>query len=281
MTTSPAPARMSPTDPAAAVDGPAVVAVGGVLARVNPVTKLAVATVISVALLLTVDVVTAGVALLLELLAQPLTGLSWQAAARRTAVVAVGAVPAGVATAVFGVDSGHTLFGLGPVTVTSGSAVAGVAITLRVFAVGLPGVLLMATTDPTDLADALAQILRLPVRFVLSALAALRLFGVLVQEWEALRLARRARGLGDDGIFGRVTTSVGQIFALLVLTLRRATTLALAMEGRGFGATRHRTWARPSRLTMGDAVVLAGGIAVAAVATTAGVLAGTWDAILF
>jgi energy-coupling factor transport system permease protein len=280
MTASSDTSRTSSTDPAAAVDGPAETVVAGVLARVNPVTKLAVATVISVALLLTVDVVTAGTALLLELLSLPLTGLSGRTLARRTAVVAVGAVPAGVATAVFGVDSGQMLVGLGPVNITEGSAVAGVAITLRVFAVGLPGVLLMATTDPTDLADALAQILRLPVRFVLSALAAMRLFGVLVQEWEALRLARRARGLGDDGLLGRVTTSVGQVFALLVLALRRATTLALAMEGRGFGATDHRSWARPSRLTALDGVVLTGGIALAVVATAAGVLAGTWHMVL-
>jgi energy-coupling factor transport system permease protein len=280
MTSPSSPSRTSSPDPVDVLDGLVDVTTTALLPRVNPVTKLAVATVISIALLLTVDVVTAGTALLLELAALALTGLPWRAAARRSAVVAVGAVPAGVATALFGVDSGQVLLGLGPVSVTSGSAEAGLAITLRVFAVGLPGVLLMATTDPTDLADALAQILRLPVRFVLAALAGLRLFGVLVQEWEALRMARRARGLGDDGPVGRVVTSVGQFFALLVLTLRRAGTLALAMEGRGFGAVRHRTWARPSRLSRVDGVVLAAGIALAAVATAAGVLAGTWRLVL-
>lgn len=266
--------------PAGVLDGPAEVDHGAPLARANPVSKLAVALVVSVALLLTVDIVTAGTALVLELLALPATGLPPRVLARRAAVVAVGAVPAGTATALFGVDSGHLLAGLGPVTVTSGSAVAGVAITLRVFAVGLPGVVLLATTDPTDLADALAQILRLPARFVLSALAAMRLLGVLAEEWEALRLARRARGIGDGGPLGRLVTSAGQLFALLVLTLRRATVLATTMEARGFGTLRERTWARPSALTRLDVAVLAGGLALAATATAAGMAAGTWRLLL-
>jgi energy-coupling factor transport system permease protein len=164
--------------------------------------------------------------------------------------------------------------------VTAGSATSGAAITLRILAIGLPGVVLVATTDPTDLADALAQLLLLPSRFVLSALAALRLFGVLAEEWRMLGLARRARGLGDAGGLGRLRLLGGQVFALLVLAIRRGTVLATAMEARGFGAGRRRTWARPSRFGPGDAALVLGGIALAAAATAAGLLAGTWQLLL-
>ncbi|GAB2688554.1 energy-coupling factor transporter transmembrane component T family protein [Thalassiella azotivora] len=250
---------------------------GAPLARANPVAKLAVSVVLSLALLLTVDVVTAGVALLLELVLLPWAGLGPRALWRRAWIVVLAAASAGVATTWLGVDSGAVLLGLGPVTVTEGSATAGAAIALRVLAIGLPGVVLLATTDPTDLADSLAQVLRLPHRFVLAALAATRLFGVLAEEWQLLSLARRARGIGDDGPVGRLRTTAGQTFALLVLAVRRATTLATAMEARGFGASTERTWARRSRFTGHDVLVVLGGIAVAAVATTAGVLAGTWS----
>jgi energy-coupling factor transport system permease protein len=250
------------------------------VARANPVAKLAVSLVVSLVLLLTVDAVTAATALVLELVALPWCGLGPRALARRGWVVVAGALPAGLVTALYGLDAGAVLAGFGPITVTEGSLVNGSAITLRVLAIGLPGVVLLATTDPTDLADGLGQVLRLPATFVLSALAAMRLFGVLAQEWQALTQARRARGLGDDGPVGRVRTLVGQVFALLVLALRRATVLATAMEARGFGAGGARTWARPSRLAWPDVVLISGGVLLGIAATAAGVLAGTWRLVL-
>ena len=254
--------------------------VRGLVAAANPVAKLAVATVISFALVLTVDVVTAGVALALELLALPWCGVPPRSLLRRGWPVLAAAVPASVATAAFGVDSGPVLVALGPITVTAGSASAALAIGLRILAIGLPGVILLATTDPTDLADALAQVLRLPHRFVLSALASLRLVGVLAEEWHALTLARRARGLGGTGWTGRLRTVPGQVFALLVLAIRRAAVLATAMEARGFGVDAPRTWARPSRFRGRDLGVVLAGVALAVVATAAGIAAGTWQLVL-
>jgi energy-coupling factor transport system permease protein len=250
------------------------------IARANPVAKLGVSLAVSATLVLTVDPVTAGTALALEMMALPWCGLRPRDLVRRGAVIAVAAISVGTVTVLFGVHRGTVLVGFGPWTVTQGSLLAGLAITLRVLAVGLPGVVLLATTDPTDLADALSQIVRLPATFVLSALAAMRLFGVLAEEWQSLTLARRARGLGDGGRFGGFTTVPGQVFALLVLAIRRATVLAVAMEARGFGTGRPRTWARPSRLSPGDLLLLGGGVLLAATATAAGVLAGTWSVIL-
>lgn len=246
------------------------------LARANPVAKLAAATVLSLGLLLTVDVVTAGAALLLELLCLPVAGMGAAALLRRGWIVVLAAVPAAVVTAWLGVDSGAVLLALGPVTVTEGSLTAGAAVGLRILAIGLPGVVLLATTDPTELGDALAQVLRLPHRFVLAALAGTRLMGVLGEEWEQLSLARRARGLGAEGVRGRLRTGAGQVFSLLVLAIRRATMLATAMEARGFGAAPHRTWARPSPFTRADVLVVLGGVLLTGTATAAGLLAGTW-----
>ncbi len=253
---------------------------GAVLARANPVAKLAVATVIALGLLLSVDPVTAGVALALELACLPLTGVPLRGAWRRSWILLLAAVPTGVLTAFFGVDDGAVLLGLGPVDVSAGSASAGLGITLRVLAIGLPGVLLVLSTDPTDLADALAQVLRLPHRFVLGALAATRLLGVMAGEWEQLTLARRARGLGDDGLLGRVGTFGGQAFALLVLALRRGGVLATTMESRGFGAGGERTWARPSRMSWLDVFVVMCGAALTTTATAVGIAVGTWELVI-
>jgi energy-coupling factor transport system permease protein len=256
------------------------------IARANPVAKLAVAMVIPVALILTVDPVTAGVALLLEALALPWCGVGPRRLLRSGWIVLLSAIPAGLLTLLFAADSGRMLAGLGPITISEGALSAAAAITLRILAIGLPGVVLIATTDPTDLADALAQVLHLPHRFVLSALAALRLFGVLAQEWDALTMARRARGFDTgfgraDGFgLGAARRVGGQVFALLVLAIRRATVLATAMEARGFGVDRNRTWARPSRFRRSDAVIAVGGLLIAALATAAGVLTGSWHLVL-
>ncbi len=236
------------------------------LARANPLAKLVVSLVISMALVLSVDVVSAGVALGLELLALPWCGLAPRALARRGWILVVAAVPAAVATAVLG-DSDTPL-------------ASGLAIGLRVFAIGLPGVVLLATTDPTDLADALAQRARLPSRFVLAALASMRLFGVLAEEWAALTMARRARGIGGGGPIERAGDWGGRLFALLVLAIRRGAVLATTMESRGFGTSRPRTWARESRLGAGDLLIVLGGLALVAVAVGAAMAAGTWDIVI-
>jgi energy-coupling factor transport system permease protein len=97
---------------------------------------------------------------------------------------------------------------------------------------------------------------------------------VFWEDWRALELARRARGIADRG---RIRRFAGQAFALLVLAIRRGSTLATAMEARGFGAPGRRTWARPSRLAARDAVLLAGAVAIAAAAVTASVATGHWN----
>jgi energy-coupling factor transport system permease protein len=259
------------------------VALDAGVARANPVAKLGVSVVMSLVLIITVDPVTAGTALAGELLALPWCGLGPRALLRRCWIVLAGALPAGLITCLYGVDSGAVLADLAMISVTEGSVRSGIAITLRITAIALPGVVLLATTDPTDLADALGQILRLRATFVLAALAAMRLVGLLARERETLALARRARGLGDDGPLGRLRTAVGQGFALLVLAIRRGAVLSTAMEARGFGAggpAARRTWARPSRLDLADAALLLGGVLLGAVATAAGVLTGSWELVL-
>jgi energy-coupling factor transport system permease protein len=277
----------------------AALRLGAPIARANPVAKLAASSALAFGLVLSVDAVTAGVALVLEAATLPWCGVSPRAVLRRGAVVIAAGLSTGVAAALFGVDRGVVLAGLGPVTLTSGSLAAGAAIALRVLAIGLPGVVLLGTTDPTDLADGLAQVLHLPPRFTLSSLAALRLFAVLADDWRSMSLARRARGMGRGGwggwrgggrtgrrraVIGAVVDgprlAFGQIFGLLVIAIRRATVLATAMEARGLGAGRPRTWSRPSRLGRVDLLLMLGAVVLVTLAVAAGLAAGTWELVL-
>jgi energy-coupling factor transport system permease protein len=251
------------------------------IARVNPVAKLGVALVISCALMLSIDWVSAAVALALEAVLLAWCGLGARQFWLRTAPVWIAAPFGMVTTVLYGQDSGAVLISAGFVTVTEGSTALGLAIGLRVLAIGLPGIVLLATTDPTDLGDALAQVVRLPARFVLGALAGLRLVGMFIEDWHALALARRARGVGDGGgLRGRAGRFRSLAFSLLVLSVRRGSKLATAMEARGFGSDEPRTWARESVFGWRDGLVLGVGVVIAATSITAAVLAGTWHFVL-
>jgi energy-coupling factor transport system permease protein len=203
------------------------------LARRNPVAKLAAAAVMSFALLVT------------------------RTLARRAWPLLLSAAGVGVA---------QTLFGTGDWLVSLGLA-------LRVPAVALPGIVVFATTDPTDLADALVQQARIPARFAIGALAAFRLMPLLGAEWRLLRLARRARGL-DAGRnpLAHLRQFAALSFAILVGAIRRGTRLATAMDARGFDSGRPRTIARPQRFTTADTILIIGAATLAAAALAAPML---------
>src|SRR4051794_41806557 len=78
----------------------------GLAARANPVTKLGVGLVVAAAMVLSLDVVTAGTALALEIAALPWCGLGPARLARRTRLLAASALAAGVGAALFAVASG-------------------------------------------------------------------------------------------------------------------------------------------------------------------------------
>lgn len=249
------------------------------LSRANPVSKLAAAFLITIALVLTVDWVSATIALVCELALLRLAGLSLRVLLSRGWPILLAALVGGYGTALLAEDSGAVLVDWGIITFSEGSLQAGVAIMLRGLAIALPGIIVLASTDPTDLADGLAQKLRLPHRFVLGALAAMRLVGLLLEEWRTLGMARRARGVGSNGGFaGRFKASLGQALTLLVQAIRRATRLAMTMEARGFGGA-ERTWARESRYSILDLWVLCGAAVITALAVGTAVVLGTWNPI--
>jgi energy-coupling factor transport system permease protein len=247
------------------------------LTRANPLSKFGAVFLITAVLALSIDWISASVALVFELLLFPLAGLTlallWQCGWPLILAAAVG----GWSTSILAPDSGRTLVDVGIWTMSEGSLELGVGFMLRGMAIALPAVLLMSCTDPTDLADALAQKARLPHRFVLGTLAAMRLVGLMAEEWQTIGMARRARGVGSRGnALQRVKATLGQSFGLLVQAIRRASRLAVTMEARGFGGG-SRTWARESTFSGLDVWVLAGGAVMAGTAVLAAVFFGTWN----
>lgn len=243
--------------------------------RSNAVIKLLGALLITAVLVVSADPVTSGIALLGQLILLSAAGQQPLRLLLTLWPITVAALISGWGTAMLSPEGGAVLLNLGWITVTTGSLAAGAAIALRGLAIALPGITVLLTTDPTDLADGLAQTLRLPERFVLASLAALRLVEVMVKEWSVLASARRARGAGNDhGPMGMAKEFGGQAFTLLVQSLRRATRLAMTMEARGFGAGK-RTWAREPRYGRVDLYTGGAAVAIAVGAMAVSMLLGT------
>jgi energy-coupling factor transport system permease protein len=248
------------------------------LARRNPVAKLAAALVFSFALLATVDPVAPAVAIGVELVLLPMFGVRYRMLLRRAWPLLAGAAGVVLTLVLFAAErTGEVLVAAGPLLVTSGVLTAALGLALRLLAVALPGVIVFATTDPTDLADALIQNAKAPPRFAIGALAAFRLVPLLTQEWQMISMARRARGI-DAGRnpAKHLRLFASTAFALLVGAIRRATRLAMAMDARGFDADTPRTIARRQRFTAADAGLVAGAALLAGGALVASVLLGTF-----
>lgn len=245
--------------------------------RLNPVAALAAGLAPALILIATIDVVSAATALLLQLLLLPLLGVDARTLIRRTAPVWIAAPLTGLTILLYGQTSGTVYAEFLFVRISDGSIELALASMLRVLAIGIPAVALFARVDVTRLGDALAQTLRLPARFVLGAVAALRMITVLRDDLRMLERARRARGLAERG---RVRRLGGLALSLLVLAIRRGAALAIAMEARGFGAPVTRTWMRPSLWTRLDTATVLVALSVAVLATIAAVATGQWNSIL-
>ncbi len=165
---------------------------------------------------------------------------------------------------------------LSPGREVSSGALAG----LRVAFFVLPGVLLAARIDPSALGDHLGQVLHLPARPVVAAVAALHRFEGLGEHWDQLARIRRIRGLGAGGSpLARGRSAVALTFGLLIETLRQAGRMAVAMEARGFSAAVTPSAVAPSSVASSAVTSAASGPAASAPATSgeaAPALRRTW-----
>lgn len=242
------------------------------IASINPAFRLIGAFLAALPLLISLDPVSATTALILEFLLLGAAGFTPWRAVRSTWPIFLGAPGSALAIILYGKSGGATFWQWGMIHITQRSLDLALATGLRILAIGIPAIITVLGIDATDLADAFSQVLHLPDRFVYGGLAGMRLFTVLKDDWSALTASRRSRGLGDEN---RFKAFMPQAFALLVLSIRRSTTLATAMEARGFGGSTPRTHARVSQVRPRDAGFLLICLAVPAISLTLAALTGS------
>jgi energy-coupling factor transporter transmembrane protein EcfT len=217
-------------------------------AAVGPLSRLAACLLPVVGALAVRDVRTGLIVVALQLVLLGWLCTDWHSALGRLAFGAIASTSIVISTWLYGGRDFDEALGAG----------------LRVLSIVLPAALLTATIDPSRLGDHLAQRLRLPARVVVAATSALQRLDDTVETWRTIQLARRARGLGlDGGPVRRLRASAAGAFALLVVSLRRATVTTIAMDARGFATATRRTWAESAPWTAADSAVLAASLALA------------------
>ena len=226
------------------------------VARINAVSRIIGALLLCIPMFISLDVVSASVALGIEFVLLWIGGVAPWTVCRKTWPVWVAAAGSFISVFLYGRTSGEILWQSGWIVISEGSMYLAIATAIRVAAIAVPGVILALGLDPTDLADGLVEILHFSPRFVYGGLAGLR-----------------SRGLGDGNAIAR---ALSQAFGLLVLSIRRATKLATAMEARGFGSNAPRSQARISRLKPIDWLFYVICLAVPLVSLGVAIGTGNW-----
>ena len=239
----------------------------------NPVTRLGISLLLLVPILFTLDWVSATTMLVAQLVSYALLGVPLLKLVNRLIPIFIAAPIAAISMLLYGRPGGEIYFKWGLITISEWSVQLGIAVLIRVFALAVSALVLISDLDTTRLADGLAQVAKLPARFVLGALAGMRMLSLFISDWRTMTYARRARGL--EGKFKRYLTMA---FALLVFAIRRGTKLATAMEARGFSSesAKTRTWARESKLSAYDVMGIVVALGVCAISVFTAIQAGTF-----
>lgn len=132
------------------------------------------------------------------------------------------------------------------------------AVTLKYFAV-LPVVLLfITTTRPSEFASALNRV-GVPYRISYAVSLSLRYIPDVQREFRTISQAQQARGLDTSravGLRTRLRNLVSVLMPLLLGTFERIERVSAAMELRGFGRGRRRTWAVATPVRARDVAVM-------------------------
>lgn len=115
---------------------------------------------------------------------------------------------------------------------------------LKVLCVVPVALLFIACTDPSEFAASLASI-GVSYRVGYSVSLALRYIPDVQREYHNISQAQQARGIdlsGKDKFFTRLKNSIAILLPLVLSSLNRIETVSNAMELRGFGKNKKRTW---------------------------------------
>ena len=152
----------------------------------------------------------------------------------------------------------------GPYTVTLQQLFYHLNMTMKVVCVVPIALLFIACTDPSEFAASLAGI-GVSYRVGYAVSLALRYIPDVQREYRNISQAQQARGIdlsGKDKFFTRLKNSVAILLPLVLSSLNRIETVSNAMELRGFGKEKKRTWYVQRKMQRNDWVTVGSAILI-------------------
>ncbi|MCR5760560.1 MAG: energy-coupling factor transporter transmembrane protein EcfT [Sphaerochaetaceae bacterium] len=129
-------------------------------------------------------------------------------------------------------------------------------------------ILFVSTTDPSEFASSLNRI-GVSYKIAYSVSLALRYIPDIQREYHDISIAQQARGLemasGKQKLIKRLKNAADMLFPLIVSSMDRIEIIASAMELRGFGKNKKRTWYSARPFAVSDYLSIAFCIILAAV----------------
>ncbi len=203
------------------------------LHKMNPVAKLACAFIITISCFVTASPVFLACVIVLDAVLAKQCGMVRQAIGLAKAVAAFSLVLALIA--LLFTPQGEVLVRLPWGYIGWMSIYSAILVVVRLVACAVPIFLVFYVTKLTDLANSLVENAHMPYKYAFVFMSCVRFIPVFMNDMAAIMEAQTARGVEfDGGLVKRVRLMVPLCVPLLVSSVRKANSSAIAAEVRGF-----------------------------------------------
>ena len=203
------------------------------LHKMNPVAKLAAAFVLVIACFVTSNLALLAAIIVLDALLAVQCRMVPQTLGLAKAV-AVFSILLAVIALLF-TPQGDVLAPLPWGYIGTESVLAAVLIVVRLVACAVPLFLVFYVTKMTDMANALVKVLHVPYKYAFTFMSTVHFIPVFMNDMAGIMEAQTARGVEfDGGVVKRVRLMIPLCVPLLVSSVRKTNSAAIAAEVRGF-----------------------------------------------
>ncbi len=203
------------------------------LHKMNPVAKLACAFIITIGCFVTTSPVFLACILVLDAVLAKQCGMVRQALGLAKAVALFSIVLALIA--LLFTPQGDVLVSLPWGYIGTASVYSAVIVVVRLVACAVPIFLVFYVTKLTDMANSLVENAHLPYKYAFVFMSCVRFIPVFMNDMAAIMEAQTARGVEfDGGLAKRIRLMVPLCVPLLVSSVRKTNSSAIAAEVRGF-----------------------------------------------
>lgn len=226
------------------------------LHRLNPAVKLTAAFLLAVACFVADSFVLLAVLLALDAVLAAQCKMMSQTLALAKAVAAFSAVLALIA--LLFTPQGQVLVELPWGYLGTGSVAAAVLIVVRLVACAVPLFLVFSVTKLTDMANALVKVAHVPYKYAFAFTSTVHFIPVFMNDMAGIMEAQTARGVEfDGGLLKKVRLMMPLCVPLLVSSVRKTNSAAIAAEVRGFNLRTRESGYKDYPLMAADAAALA------------------------